>query len=430
MSILKRHMSVLVLLASLLLGGCLQPASPPAAEAPIPPLVGQVQPGFLRRIQATIGTDIAPAASVSFIEPGATASTVVTTVTDSSGRFKLSLGSSFRPTVGAVYYLEAFKGLSNNLAGYSAARVRTLIQWQSGGWVCLTSSTPGGTLNLTSSTTAVSAAAQINTAQGSTVDLAGLMGKLELGTPDTFTPVTNLTVADYQGAYGVVSSALGGNLDPLASIGKANGAFYLKNVGGGMGLSPGLGADIGDTVTLSGLTFDATPANNQVAFNGAPATVTSVSPDRLSLQVTVPDGATRGPVSVIVGSTRSGVVDYPIFGTVRVSLAGIPGGSATASVTLTPGTGPAILRTVSNPGATASVEFKGLTPDMGWTVNAEAVNAANSAWATSTRIDGATDSVTLTPLPISGPYEVRSGLNLWGIGLRLAPLTAGATASY
>lgn len=425
--VLKRPMSVHLSLVALLLGGCLQPASPSTAEAPIPPLVGQVQPGFLRRIQASIDADIAPAASVSFIEPGATASTVVTTVTDSLGRFKLSLPMGFKKTVGAVYYLEAFKGLGNNQAGHNAARVRTLVQWKDGGWISLTGLTPGGTLNLTLGTTAVSVAAQINTAQGSTVDLAGLMGKLD---QTTFTPVPNLTVTEYEGALGVVSAALGGNLDPLASIGKANGAFYLKSVGGGMGLSPGLGADVGDTVTLSGLTFDALPANNQVRFNGAPATVTSVSADRRSLQVVVPEAATRGPVSVIVGSTHSGVVDYPLFGTVRLTLSGIPGSSATASVTLTPDTGPVLLRTVINPGSTASVEFKSLDPSTGWTLSAQAVNAANSAWATSTRLDGAIDPVTLTPLPVAGPYEVSSGLNTWGVGLRLAPLTAGATASY
>ncbi|MBO9540821.1 hypothetical protein J7643_09545 [bacterium] len=428
---------ILCLALSLSMAGCALVglgARPPEATVSVAPLVGRVEPGVVHRfrsVQADLVTDVAQGASVSFIKPGATPLTVATTVTDADGRFQLQLGNAFRPEAGSVYYLEAFKGLGSNSAGHSAARVRTLVRWTSGGWQSLT----GAVIDLTLTTTALAAAAQINTAQGAAVDLGGLMGRLQRKvsdgvTPDTFSAVANLSVADFHGAYEVVSAALGGDLDPLATITKADGSFVLRPATG-LGVLPALGADLGGTVTLSGLVFDPDPALNRVRFNGAEATVTAVDPARRYIRVTVPDGATRGALTVTVGSKASGVLDYPVFGTVRLTLAGIPGATATASVTLTPPSGSPVTKTVSNPaGATASVLFTGLTPGEGWTVSARALNAANQAWATAAQLDGPRDPLTLTTRPVPGPYALTSGLNTWGVGLRIAPVGVTATGSY
>lgn len=57
----------------------------------------------------------------------------------------------------------------------------------------------------------------------------------------------------------------------------------------------------GTKVVITGTKFDATPANNKVLFNTTPATVTAATPT--SLEVTVPDGATTGLISVTVGTS-------------------------------------------------------------------------------------------------------------------------------
>ncbi len=53
---------------------------------------------------------------------------------------------------------------------------------------------------------------------------------------------------------------------------------------------------VGIDVEIQGFGFSATPTDNQVAFNGAPATVVSAAAD--SIVATVPPDATTGPVTV------------------------------------------------------------------------------------------------------------------------------------
>ena len=420
----------------ILMVGCVPPQAIVGDRAVAPALAGIVEPRFVYRIQAPLA-DVAYAASVSFIDPtggpGGIPKTVATTVTTDGGSFNLSL-PNFTPTPDGVYFMEAFKGLGANMAGHDAARLRTLVQWKDGGWASLTSATPGAGIVIGLSTTALAVAAQLNTAGGQAVDYSSLIGKLTTGTsPNAYVPVTNLPDADYQGAFSVVDAALGGDLDPVASIEKAGGVFALKNQGsgsgGGIGLSPGLGADVGDTVTISGLTFSATPANNQVLFNGEPAEVLSVAADRRSIQVRVPQSAVRGSVTVsVVGGSTSGVFDYPIFGMLDVTLTGIPGGSSQVDVTLTPFSGPASTRSVLVPGATASVWLKSLLPGNGWTVKAEARNASNAVWAQTMQIDGPFDPLTHSNRPIAGPYEVGSGLQSWSADLLVTtPIGGKAT---
>jgi hypothetical protein len=63
-------------------------------------------------------------------------------------------------------------------------------------------------------------------------------------------------------------------------------------------IRPGFGA-IGETVTIIGTGFGSLTSSDTVAFNGASAVVTARS--TTSLAVTVPVGATSGPVTITAG---------------------------------------------------------------------------------------------------------------------------------
>jgi len=74
--------------------------------------------------------------------------------------------------------------------------------------------------------------------------------------------------------------------------------------------TPGQGA-AGTTVTISGLRFSSSMANNIVKFNGTTATVSSASATQLV--VTVPTGATTGPITVTVnGLTATSSADFTV----------------------------------------------------------------------------------------------------------------------
>jgi YD repeat-containing protein len=65
----------------------------------------------------------------------------------------------------------------------------------------------------------------------------------------------------------------------------------------------------GDTVSIFGSGFVANPAQNSVSFNGTPATITSAT--TTTLVVTVPAGATSGPLSV--SNANGGVTTAQAF---------------------------------------------------------------------------------------------------------------------
>jgi YD repeat-containing protein len=60
---------------------------------------------------------------------------------------------------------------------------------------------------------------------------------------------------------------------------------------------------VGTTVTIQGQGFSATPSENVIRFNGTPAAVTSAT--TTTLVVTVPLGATTGPIAVTVGEVTA-----------------------------------------------------------------------------------------------------------------------------
>src|SRR5256885_1878852 len=96
---------------------------------------------------------------------------------------------------------------------------------------------------------------------------------------------------------------------------------------------------VGATVTINGTAFSATSSQNTVQFNGTTANVVSAS--AVQLVVTVPPGATTGPISVMTPSgsvtsssnftvaTDSGIPTITSFTPDR----GIPGTSVTINGT-------------------------------------------------------------------------------------------------
>ena len=66
--------------------------------------------------------------------------------------------------------------------------------------------------------------------------------------------------------------------------------------------SPAQGS-VGQTVTIQGQNFSATPSADTVQFNGTTATVTAATAN--SLTTTVPTSATTGPISVTVGTSTA-----------------------------------------------------------------------------------------------------------------------------
>jgi RHS repeat-associated protein len=128
-------------------------------------------------------------------------------------------------------------------------------------------------------------------------------------------------------------------------------------------LTPARGP-VGSAVTIFGTGFSATPAQNDVEVNGSQATVTSAS--ATALQVTVPAGATTGPVTVTTpaGSATSDR-DFVVAGADGPTVTDVqPRVAATGSTVTVTGTGfgpdpapsPRINQTfaeITSPGATS-----------------------------------------------------------------------------
>ena len=90
----------------------------------------------------------------------------------------------------------------------------------------------------------------------------------------------------------------------------------------------------GDSVIITGTSFDTTPGNNTVFFDPIKATVTSAT--TTSLSVTVPDGSGYGPISVTV-NTRTAVSDEFFLPTFAGIAKSISTGTLADRVTFTTG---------------------------------------------------------------------------------------------
>lgn len=311
---------VSLMLLGTLLGGCLHPLTAsrvPAAGTTArvgTTLQGWIAPEGGRRPQAvSVADDIAPGATVSLIDT-VSQNTVASTITTPDGAFVLRFGAAFKPDPARSYYLEAVKGvrggnLDYNQAGAEAVRLRNLLFFRNG-WVSLTNAAPGD-INIGIGTTALSAMLGLKVLAGEPVDASTLIGCLDVTLPGpsqgyTQGPGNPFSQAQYEAVFNQVTGALAYDQDPIRYISynpltdsylKVGTVFTLT------GLSTTTGA-INDPVTLIGSNFDgSTYANNHVQFNGVAAVVTRVYDGGTKLDVTVPVGATSGPVSLEIGGT-------------------------------------------------------------------------------------------------------------------------------
>jgi len=266
-----------------------------------------------RTVAATM-LEVATAATVSLIET-ADNTTVSTTVTDGDGAFVLTFPATFAPGQGTVYVLEAVKGLSSNLPGNNAARVRTLIRWTGGGWASITA----GPIVVNSATTALAIGAALRDGHPSAFDFGSLIGAITSTQPDVYVPVANLSTADFQALLPLVRNAVTDNQDPVAAITLADGGTWgpspwaLGGFPAVTGISPSSG-QVGTDVTVTGTGFATVIANETFFFNGMPATIATTS--ATSLIAKVPAGATTGAVTLQLGSAMAMGPTFTVTGVV------------------------------------------------------------------------------------------------------------------
>lgn len=132
-------------------------------------------------------------------------------------------------------------------------------------------------------------------------------------------PATVSSTTDKQIVVKVPAGAGTGKINLVVNDQPTEGPeFKEQNLGIAL-LTPDNGMD-GDVVTIKGIGFSTTPADNKVFFNGLPATVTGATATELT--VTVPANVTTGVVTVTVGSLSA---TGPLFGRAGViTLAGGP----------------------------------------------------------------------------------------------------------
>ncbi len=292
------------LAAVVLLAGCPAPLVPKTTLADSPTAQGaytvrgtvSFQPRY--QTQATLG-EVANAATVSLID-AVTGNTVSSSVTDASGSFVLTF-TNFTPIDGKPYVLEAVKGLSvggqPNRVGAGVVRIRTLLFWN-GGWQSLTNSTPNSGISVSVYTTALAAAANLKQ-----LDQAGLVALINKINPTTggFTEAGGLTNAtDFLPVVNLVSSAILLDQDPMAAISLASGDYSFANPRPMVTSVTPSSAIPGTNLTIKGAGFDPIDGRNTFMFGDVPAATWSVSADRTTATVAVPNNAVSGPFSLMV----------------------------------------------------------------------------------------------------------------------------------
>lgn len=177
------------------------------------------------------------------------------------------------------------------------------------------------------------------------------------------TPAANAVT--FNGKVAVVSSASSTKLVTKVPIGATTGplkvkvgnsstsynSFTVSNPVSISGVSPTSGS-VGINVTISGTGFSTTKTNNAVTFNGKAATVSSASSTQLV--VTVPSGATSGPVKVTVGSSSATWNSFTVGASLVITSVSPTSGAVGAAVTIT-GSG------FSTTAANNAVTFNGTT---------------------------------------------------------------------
>lgn len=280
-------------------------------------LVGQVYfPSY--KVQANIA-EVATAATVSLIDPVQN-QTKATSLTDPHGRFSLLFRGA--DLADQLYYLEAVKGLGSNAVGKDAVRVRTLILRKNKTWTSLSSSMPGQTIVINTSTTALSLIVSLRQATNPATPSA-LIGSIQVGgSNDTFLEGdSGIPPAEYTEVRNLAASALEADTDPFFALEYNAGTYTLKP-----GTLPDTGpyitylqpaaASVGDRVQIHGAGFSTTPSSNVVTFAPSASAVVTAAAATV-LEVTVPNGAMSGEVRVVVGglaATASFTLMPPISG--------------------------------------------------------------------------------------------------------------------
>ncbi|HEY9854841.1 MAG TPA: IPT/TIG domain-containing protein, partial [Stenomitos sp.] len=248
-------------------------------------------------VQAS-STEVAQGATVSLIDP-VSGNTFATTLTQPDGSFSLSL-RTWTPIPNRPYLLEAFKGLSSNAAGASAARIRTLVSKGDTGWTSLT----GTTIQITRGTTALCVISSLKAL--TSAQQQALLGTLtpNAGQPEPYSGTPDLSGTEYSAVWGLVNTALSANQDPLRVIARnvALGTYLRLEHGPFVTDLSANTCTEGDTLILYGHGFDPLSNLNRIFFNGVEATGVTVNAAATQLTVTVPPGATSGSLQVQVGN--------------------------------------------------------------------------------------------------------------------------------
>lgn len=225
----KTHRARLIetLCLALLVGGCQAPAGL-VRQAPAPGtaaetraasgLWGRVAAGYAAQASAA---DLVAHATVTLLD--ADRQVVATGLTDAAGAFALNPFVDFAPLTNAVYVLDARKSFGAT-SDRALLRFRTLVTWDGARWRSLSGSTVslGAGIRVDARTTALAAIADLRAIAG-----ASLLEKLDPATGG-FTEAAGVTSNELETVEGLVTQALGANLDPIQWLRYASGAYSLS----------------------------------------------------------------------------------------------------------------------------------------------------------------------------------------------------------
>jgi YD repeat-containing protein len=136
---------------------------------------------------------------------------------------------------------------------------------------------------------------------------------------------------------------------------------------------------VGQTVTIQGQNFSTTASSNTVQFNGTTATVTAATAN--SLTVTVPSGATTGPIAVTVsGATATSSTNFTLISPALITIAVNP-------------TSPIIGRGATQRFSATGTYLNGTTQDITATVTWSSSNSGVASISNTTGSQGQSTSI-------------------------------------
>lgn len=305
----------------------------------IPPLVGTVDfkgtprqtQSLSRRVQAGTG-DVVYLATVSLIST-ITGQTVTSGITDGSGNFSLPL-STYVPSVGSTYILEAVKGLNAQLPGNDAARFRTIVTYTSSGWQSITNYAVPGPIIINALSTSVALESGLDQAA---MPYSGTMGMVNAQvTPPALNATPSFVAhppAEILNLSSDILSLLANNLDPVSITNGIKPSLTSLNPTNPLNYAP---------VTINGSGF--VPGATVVSFGGVTAPIMQMTSAQII--ATVPAGAITGNLTV---STVRG-------GTSNALAYTVPAGSGVAIQTVSPNP--------ARPNATITIAGSGFSPTL------------------------------------------------------------------